>query len=86
MVLGVSNDAPAKNKKFHEKYAFPFDLLCDEDLSVSIAYGAAEDVDAGKAKRISYLIGSDGNILKAYKTVKAAEHPEQVLNDLGELL
>ena len=43
-------------------------------------------MDAGKAKRISYLIGSDGNILKAYKTVKAAEHPEQVLNDLGELL
>lgn len=86
VVLGISNDAPAKNKKFHEKYSFPFDLLCDEDLSVSIAYGAADDADAGKANRISYLIGADGNILKAYKTVKAAEHPEQVLNDLAELL
>lgn len=86
IVLGISNDSPPKNKKFHEKHAFPFDLLCDEDLAISIAYGAAEDAEAGKAKRISYLIGTDGNILKAYKTVKAAEHPEQVLDDLKSFL
>ena len=83
VVLGISNDAPPKNKKFHKKYSFPFDLLCDEDLAVSVAYDAAENTDAGKANRISYIIGPDGNILKAYAKVKAGDHPEQVLKDLS---
>jgi len=82
VVLGISNDAPAKNKRFHEKQGFPYDLLCDESLEVSVAYGAAPNTDAGKAKRISYLIGPDGNIRKAYAKVKAADHPEAVLGDL----
>jgi peroxiredoxin Q/BCP len=81
-VLGISNDAPEKNKAFQEKFDFPFDLLSDETLQVSMAYGAADSADAGKAGRISYLIGPDGNIRKVYGTVKPAEHPEQVLADL----
>jgi len=52
-------------------------------LKVSVAYGAAADTDAGKSSRISYLIGADGNIEKAYAKVKAADHPEEVLEDLG---
>lgn len=82
MVIGISNDAPAKNKKFQEKHDFPFDLLCDEDLTVSVAYHAAAGPDAGRANRISYLIGPGGVIKKAYAKVKAADHPEQVLGDL----
>ena len=83
MIFGVSNDAPEKNRKFREKFDFPYDLLSDESLEMSMAYGAAESADAGKASRISYLIGPDGTISKAYGTVKPAEHPDQVLADLG---
>ena len=82
IVIGISNDAPGKNKRFQEKQDFPFDLLSDEDLSISVAYGAANDAGAGKANRISYLIGPGGVIKKAYPKVKAADHPEQVLQDL----
>jgi len=82
VVLGVSVDQPDDNKKFKAKYAFPFDLLSDEDRSVSLAYGAVDDKAAKTAKRISYLIGPDGRIKKAYATVKAADHPEQVLREL----
>ena len=81
-MLGISTDKPAANKKFKEKYDFPFDLLSDEDKKVSLAYGAVDDTDAKSAKRISYLIGPDGKIKKVYGTVKAAAHPEQVLEDL----
>ena len=83
MILGISNDAPAKNLKFKEKYSFPYDLLCDEDNGVALAYGAVEERDAKSHKRISYLIGPEGTIRKVYGSVKAAEHPEQVLVDLG---
>jgi len=82
VVLGISLDSPAANKKFREKFSFPFDLLSDESKSVALAYGAVEDASARTAKRISYLIGPDGKIKKAYATVKAADHPEQVLGDL----
>jgi peroxiredoxin len=49
---------------------------------VGLAYGAADDAKAGSAKRISYLIGPDGHIRKAYPKVSAATHPEEVLKDL----
>ena len=78
----MSNDAPSKNKRFREKYDFPFDLLSDEDLSCSVAYGAAADSLSGKAARISYLIGPNGEVRKVYATVKAGVHPEEVLSDL----
>ena len=81
-MVGVSVDAPDANKKFKEKFGFPFDLLSDQSRDVSIAYGAADAKDAPRAKRISYLIGPDGRISKAYAEVKPAEHIAQVLADL----
>lgn len=82
MVLGVSFDTPAENLAFKKKFSFPFDLLSDTDRKVGLAYGSADSPSAGHAKRISFLIGPDGKILKAYDPVKPAEHPAQVLADL----
>jgi peroxiredoxin len=50
---------------------------------VGLAYGAADDATARSAKRISYLIGPDGRVRKAYPKVNAAAHPEEILKDLG---
>lgn len=36
--------------------------------------------------RISYLIGADGKIERAYGKVKAADHPEQALGELRDKL
>lgn len=85
MVLGVSFDTPEENKKFAEKFSFPFGLLCDTTRSLGLAYGATDDPKAGYPKRISYLISKEGTILKAYPQVKPAEHPQQVLQDIAEL-
>lgn len=82
VVFGVSNDNPGKNLKFQQKYDFPFDLLSDESLEMSVAYGAADTTSAGKASRISYVIGVDGNISKVYDKVKAESHPQEVLQSL----
>ena len=83
VILGISNDAPAKNKAFQQKFNFPFDLLSDETNATAVAYGAAEDASAKSHKRISYIINPAGKIQKVYGTVSAAEHPEQVLKELG---
>ena len=80
-VLGVSFDTVGDNCTFAEKHHFNFPLLCDTERKLGMAYGAAEDAQARSAKRISYLIGADGKVKKAYASVKPAEHPAEVLQD-----
>ena len=55
--------------------------MCDTDRKIGLAYGACDDPQASSAKRISYLIGPDGKVKKAYASVKPAEHPVEVLQD-----
>ena len=72
-----------KNAAFAAKFDFPYPLLCDTERSIGLAYGACDDAGAKHAGRISYLIGTDGTIRRAYAKVDPAGHPEQVLGDLG---
>lgn len=69
------------NAAFAKKFNYNFPLLCDTDRKIGLAYGACDDPKAGSAKRISYLIGADGKVKKAYASVKPAEHPAEVLAD-----
>ena len=81
-MLGVSFDSVGDNGAFAEKFQFNFPLLCDTERTLGVAYGAAEDARARTAKRISYLIGKDGRVRKAWGKVDAASHPAQVLAEL----
>ena len=83
MIVGASFDSPAENLAFRDKSDFPYDLLCDEDRSMGMAYGAADAPDASHPARISYLIDPDGRIQQVYAKVDPAAHPDQVLADLG---
>jgi peroxiredoxin Q/BCP len=83
-VLGVSFDEVGDNCRFAEKFQFNFPLLCDLDRKLGVAYGAADDAQARNARRISYLIGRDGLIKKAWDKVDATTHPAQVLAELQE--
>lgn len=71
-----------KNAAFAKKFHYNFPLLCDTTREVGMAYGACDDPNASTARRISYLIGPDGRIKKAYPRVNAATHPDEVLKDL----
>ena len=72
-----------ENAAFAGKFGFPYPLLCDTERAIGLAYGACDSASAGSAKRISYLIGPDGTVRKAYPKVDARTHPETVLKDLG---
>jgi peroxiredoxin Q/BCP len=82
-VLGISFDTVEENAAFATKFDFLYPLLCDVDRSIGMAYGAADDAEAGYAKRISYVIGEDGKILYAYPKVDPNTHLDDVLNDLA---
>lgn len=87
VVIGVSKDSVASHKRFEEKYGLPFVLLSDESLEVIKAYDVwKEKNNYGKKTmgvvRSTYLIDEKGKIAKSFSNVKAAENPEQMLNQL----
>ncbi len=90
VVLGVSKDSTKSHKKFAEKYNLPFTLLADTDIAVAQLYGAwQEKTMFGKTalgmKRISYLLDTEGKIIKVYPDVDPPNHALQILNDVKAL-
>ncbi len=85
VVLGVSRDGRASHEEFRKKYKLPFILLSDPDAKVMKKYGAfGKKMMYGKEVegtiRSTVLIGSDGKVVKHWKSVKNAEtHPDEVL-------
>lgn len=81
-VLGVSFDAPAENAKFVAQEHFPFRLLSD-DGTLAVQVGAADAKGQPAARRISYLVGADGKVVRSYGSVDPATHAREVLDDLA---
>ena len=84
VILGVSPDSPKKHTKFKEKYGLPFTLLADENHQVCELYGVwgrkkymGREYDG--VFRTTFLIDSQGKILKVFQNVKPDGHSEQVL-------
>jgi peroxiredoxin Q/BCP len=87
-VLGVSKDAPAKNKQFQEQEGLNFPLLSDEDLAVHQAYGAyGEKKLYGKTVtgviRSTFVIDPDGSVRLPLYNVKATGHVAGLRKKLG---
>jgi peroxiredoxin Q/BCP len=88
VVLGVSKDTVASHKRFEEKYGLPFTLLSDPDKEVIVAYDVLKEKKLyGKVSlgvvRTTYLIDENGVIVRALDKVKAAENPQQMLDELA---
>jgi peroxiredoxin Q/BCP len=85
VILGASFDPVEANCAFAQKFNFPYKLVCDTTHEVGKAYGAYDPAEASWPRRISYLIGPDGRIARAYAKVKPKDHPAEVLADLAAL-
>jgi thioredoxin-dependent peroxiredoxin len=84
VVLGCSIDSAEAHKGFIEKYSLPFPLLLDPDKKIAKEYGAANGIPIlGLDRRITYVIGEDGKILKVYPNVDPSTHATQILSDIG---
>ena len=87
VVIGVSKDTAASHKKFEEKYHLPFILLADPEKEAIQAYDVWTEKNMyGKATmgvvRTTYLIDESGVVVKAFTKVKAAENPQQMLDEI----
>jgi thioredoxin-dependent peroxiredoxin len=76
-VVGISPDAPGKQRAFDEKYGLGFPLLADEDHSVAEAWGVWRAVRG--IARSSFLVGPDGRVERAWYGVKPSETVPEAL-------
>lgn len=87
-VIGISKDSVKSHKSFETKYGLNFTLLSDPELSVIQAYDVwKEKKNYGKVSmgvvRTTYLIDEEGIIVRASDKVKAADNPQQMLEELS---
>mgnify|MGYP006280927031 FL=1 len=90
VIVGVSKDSVAKHEKFKAKHGLGVTLASDEEGDVCERYGVwAEKSMYGKTymgiERSTFLIGSDGRIVKAWRKVKVPGHAEAVLEAVKAL-
>ena len=84
VLLGCSIDSADSHRAFARKYSLPFPLLLDPGNKIAKAYGADNGIPIlGLDRRITYVIGEDGRILKVYPSVDPASHAKQIVRDLG---
>jgi thioredoxin-dependent peroxiredoxin len=84
VILGISADTSAKQKKFEEKFNLPYPLLADVDKKVCEAFGVIQEKSMYGKKymgiaRTTFVIGPTGKIQHIYEKVKPDGHAEEVL-------
>ncbi len=83
VVLGVSMDDADSHAKFIKKYGLPFSLLCDEDGTVSKAYGVYRKKNMyGRTywgiERSTFIISETGKLKAIFRKVKVDSHVAEV--------
>jgi len=83
IVLGVSMDDADSHQKFIKKYGLPFTLLCDENGTVSKAFGVYKKKNMyGKTywgiERSTFIIDEAGKLKATFRKVKVDGHIDEV--------
>jgi len=82
-VLGVSTDSVRSHENFRSKYDLNFPLLSDKDKKIVKAYGVENE--KGSARRITFLIDTEGVVRHVWKKVQTAVHADEVISKIKEL-
>ena len=89
-IIGVSRESIKSHENFKSKQSFQFELLSDPDEKVCKAF------DVMKLKsmygrqyigidRSTFLIGTDGKVIKEWRSVKVPGHVDEVLENIKGL-
>jgi thioredoxin-dependent peroxiredoxin len=81
-VFGVSRDSLESHREFRTHHALPFPLVADENGNVDRAYGVPSTL--GMSKRVTFLVGSDGKVVRVWPDVDPAIHADEVLAAVPE--
>lgn len=87
-IIWISKDSVASHKQFVSTYSLQVPLVSDEDLEIHKFFGAYWEKNnywkiVSWVIRSTFLLDKNGNILKSWKNVKATNHAEKLLKELG---
>ncbi len=87
VVLGISPDTVRAQRRFRERYSFPYHLLADADHRVAEAYGVWEGkqlfgIPYKGVARTTFLIDEQGKIIRVYAGVVPDGHSQEVFAEL----
>jgi thioredoxin-dependent peroxiredoxin len=88
VILGVSPDPVAKQKRFDDKYELGFPLLADIEHRVAEAYGVWQEKSLYGKKyfgvvRSAFLIDEKGRIERSWYKISPKDTPTKLLEALG---
>lgn len=83
-LLGVSGDTVKKQKNFHSKFAFPYDLIADESHDIIEKFGVWQEKKTfGKTYmgivRTTFIFDENGICTRAIEKVTSKTAAEQIL-------
>ena len=90
IIVGISRDPVKYHEKFICKFNFPFDLISDQDEAVCQLFDVIKEKNMYGRKymgieRSTFLIDSDGTLVKEWRKVKVKDHVKEVLNALKNI-
>lgn len=85
-LLGVSGDTVKKQKNFHSKFAFPYDLIADENRDIIEKFGVWQEKKTfGKTYmgivRTTFIFDENGICTRVIEKVTSKTAAEQILED-----
>jgi peroxiredoxin Q/BCP len=84
--VGISRDAPAKQKQFSDLHGFDYPLLSDPDGKVAGALGVKRKLPLGplSTRRITFVIDTDRRVLDViHSETNMQEHAARALDTLS---
>ncbi len=83
-ILGISADSMEKQKKFHNKYSFPYDLIADENKEICKIFGVWKNKKFMRREfmgivRTTFIFNEEGICVEIIEKVKTKEHAKQIL-------
>ncbi|GEJ44975.1 MULTISPECIES: thioredoxin-dependent thiol peroxidase [unclassified Chryseobacterium] len=85
-LLGVSGDSIKKQKNFHSKFAFPYDLIADENRNIIEKFGVWQEKKTfGKTYmgivRTTFIFDENGVCTRVIEKVTSKTAAEQILEE-----
>jgi peroxiredoxin Q/BCP len=90
VVAGISRDSLKSHEGFKAKMEFPFELISDVDEQLCVQFGVIKMKNMyGKKvrgiERSTFLIASDGKLVREWRGVKVPGHADEVLQAVKAL-
>ncbi|MCJ7934034.1 MAG: thioredoxin-dependent thiol peroxidase [Chryseobacterium sp.] len=85
-LLGISGDSVKKQKNFHSKFAFPYDLIADEKHNIIEKFGVWQEKKTfGKTYmgivRTTFIFDENGICTRVIEKVTSKTAAEQILEE-----